>query len=124
MVLTTRDSGERQERVTLLKLGERLKGASEEIIIFISKWKCSLDSDEFRTKRGSIDVLREEIDGLIKYYKVYNNSKNVVEIVMSLEEREARIDALREEIDGLIKYYNECNNSGDVAEFRRKRGSH
>ncbi|KAI3757066.1 hypothetical protein L6452_04599 [Arctium lappa] len=37
-----------------------------------------------------------------------------VELVMSLEEREARIDALREEIEGLINYYNEYNNSGDV----------
>ncbi|KAJ9546075.1 hypothetical protein OSB04_025782 [Centaurea solstitialis] len=32
-----------------------------------------------------------------------------VELVMSLEEREARIDGLREEIDGLIRFYNEFN---------------
>ncbi|KVI07544.1 Chromatin assembly factor 1 subunit A [Cynara cardunculus var. scolymus] len=32
-----------------------------------------------------------------------------VELVMSIEEKEARIDALREEIDGLIKYYKEFN---------------
>ena len=37
-----------------------------------------------------------------------------VELVMSLEEREARIDALREEIDGLIKYYNEFNSENVV----------
>ncbi|KAI3770969.1 hypothetical protein L6452_02117 [Arctium lappa] len=94
---------------------------------------------------------------LIKYYKEYNNSGNVVfnvdpvkancsgnsmiafllkesslplsklvesifdkvkekivELVMSLEEREAHINALREEVDGLIKYYKEYNNSGNV----------